>query len=830
MHLTSSRRRWCLICLMAALASPAAPAAARDHGPTVAADHSTIAGSPAPGSVQSFLDRQPGALKRHRDGKYTAAQAIEGYAAYYSLNPHILLALLELDSHLLSEPKPATAVLNRPFGMSGPLGFVAQIDWATREIRAGFGPYTADPVVQFSDGTTATISRKQDPSLVAVQRFLAAGHTQAEWKSLADGYLPLFQRYFGDEPLAPTPTATPTVSSGFLGLPWAAGARMIHSSYFDHVYPTVDQGSDGNDFMLNYLGHSNLSYNTHDGHDFYFPDQPIGTPIIAAAPGMAYAFSTPGNGVVIRHGGALAGYETVYWHLDQFDAKFQDAVDAQVGVPVAAGDVLGTSGKSGFTDGGAHLHFEVRHNGRELDPYGWYGGGADPCAAWVKCEASVWLWNESLRGFYDFTPPDAVALPDTDPPVGTLTVRQPGDPSLLVHFDHQPVASIGSGFPEINASQGGMLRYSPGVFGEALTVPAGVDVTYPISGNVELDAGTIAVWANLSGEYPATSTNRHYLFAASENPGDSRHNTYTNTLTLRRQVLGGAPEWNFWTVDAAGIRHDLVVSDTLQPGWHHFAVSWSVATKTKRLFIDGVLAASASGIALPAALGNRLELGRWTNGYGEVGRPLDELAVYPRALSAAEVAELAARRDPLRGADGPVSTAAVTLNPEVKLDTNAIDAQGGIVSVQLRRDDEPWGSPLPYYDSYRWSITGTAGLHTFGIRYWDRANNSAEVTTTVRLANLPVVAAVLTDATAMTATLAFSVTSGAAPLMVQVSSAADFAGAAWQPLGSPFVWQWPWPGAPEIIYVRFRDADGVVSQPQLIGRAVQTVWLPLVVR
>ncbi|MBA3946442.1 MAG: peptidoglycan DD-metalloendopeptidase family protein [Herpetosiphonaceae bacterium] len=790
----------------------------------------SVAGNPDPGTVQSFLDSQPGVLKQFHDGPRSAAHIIESYAAYYSLNPHILLTLLELGPGLLSEPHPAQTILDRPFGSLGPAGFTAQIDWATREVRAGFGPYSKDPVVTFVDGSTTTISRQQEPSVVAVQRFLALGHTQTEWRGFVDRYAPLFKHYFGDEPMAPTPTATPKATQGFLGLPWPAGTRMIHAAYFDHVYPTVDKGSDGNNFIVTYLGTSNVSYNTHDGHDFYFPDKPIGTPILAAAPGIAYAFSTPGNGVVVRHGGQYAGYETVYWHLDQFDVKFQGKIDNQIGVPVQAGEVLGVSGKSGFTDGGAHLHFEVRHNGLEVDPYGWYGGGSDPCAAWTAgCEASVWLWSDSLRGTYDFTPPNSPAVPDIDPPTGTLSVVQQPELSLLVHFDGHPVPSIGMGFPEITAADGAALHYSDGVFGKAVTVPAGVNLTYPITGNVDLNAGTIALWANVPQSFPTNGTNRHYLFAASENPGDSAHNIYTNTLTLRHQVNQNVPEWNFWTVDAAGLRHDLVVTDTLQPGWHHFAVTWDKPTGAKRLFIDGVLAGQATGVALPSGFGERLEVGRWTTGYGEAGIPMDELAVWKRALAHAELADLATRHDIDSPNVGAIGSAPAVPTRDVTLDTNAIDARGGIVSVQLKRDNEAWGDPLPYYDSYRWSITGTPGLHSFAVRYTDSANNSTEVTTIILLAEPPVGEARLTQSDASTGTFSLAVPNAVGPVMFQVGAIADLSDVAWEPLVPSKTWTWT-PGAPQIAYLRFRDANGLIGSTLLLGPDMHQIFVPLLNR
>ena len=59
---------------------------------------------------------------------------------------------------LLSDPSAPDDALRRPFGALGPDGFAAQVDWAARELRAGFGPYDRPPVVQFTDGTTLTLT------------------------------------------------------------------------------------------------------------------------------------------------------------------------------------------------------------------------------------------------------------------------------------------------------------------------------------------------------------------------------------------------------------------------------------------------------------------------------------------------------------------------------------------------------------------------------------------------------------------------------------------------------------------------------------------------
>jgi murein DD-endopeptidase MepM/ murein hydrolase activator NlpD len=722
------------------------------------------AGEVEDGGVQAFLDAQPGPLKRYQEDGRSAAAIVEGAALYYGLSPRLHLALLEATAGLISDPSPPDEALLRPFGPAGPSGFGAQVDWASRELRAGLGPYTRPPTIRFSDGVTITLTLDQAPEGVAVQRFLARGRDSVEWRAAVEAFGKAFERYFANQIVqvgpgigSGEPEAAPQpAGEGFLLQPWPAGVRVVHLAYFDHVYPTVDSGDDGNGYVVNYLGQGNVQYDGHDGHDYYFPDQPVGTPILAAADGVAYARTHRGYGVVIAHPG---GYETVYWHLDGFAPLFDGLIDSGRGVPVRAGAFLGTSGATGFVRGTPHLHFEVRRFGRQIDPYGWQGPGADPCAAYAACLPGAWLWSPALGGTYDFTQPgtlpplpsdgasaaqsgqpdgltaaggsaadDAASFTppassvDTAPPVGTLAVQPPAGLLFAAAFDGHAVQSVGRGFPTFY----GRPRFAEGRSGEGLVLGA-AGLTYPVAGNLKPAAGTISLWAALPEHYPAGRIPRHYLFAASASPDGAP--VYSGTLALRRDAAGpgGPPAWTFWTTaDGEATRDLLSAPDSFGPGWHHFAVTWDAETGEKALYLDGVRAAAAGGVTLPAAFGDVLQLGRFTYGGGPIGAVLDDLAVYGRALTPGEIAALAA---------APPATAVapqVLTSRTVRLDTNAIDDQGGIVAVQLGLDGV-FEDPQPYYDSYRWVLPAVPGRHELAVRYGDRAGNTATVTQTVEL-------------------------------------------------------------------------------------------------
>lgn len=694
-----------------------------------------VAAQPGNGDVQRFLETQSGPLKQLREDGRTAATIIESAAFYYGLSPQIHLALLETTAGLLSQTAPGDEALQYPFGRNGPPGFAAQIDWATRELRAGLGPYSRPPTLRFTDGVTLTLTLDQSPEGVAVQRFLANGRTSTEWRTAVERFGEVFAAYFDNQlvqidPSRPPgqnlPAPTESTRYGFLLQPWPAGTRVEHLAYFDHVYPTVDAGLPGNGYVVNYLGQSGMQYDGHDGHDYHFPDQPIGSPILAAAAGIAYARTHRGNGVVILHD---HGYETVYWHLDGFAQIFADLIDRNAGVPVQAGDFIGTSGRSGFVRGTPHLHFEVRRYGRQVDPYGWYGPGPDPCSAYAGCLPSVWLWHSSLIGTYHFTPPDlrsAVPQPmqanhEQHGPPATVTLNPPADLLFAATFDGHIVQEVGRGF----AATTGTARFEQGRGSDQALLLNRFELDYPTEGNLNLAQGTMSLWVNVPDSYPQGTIPRHYLLATSANPGAAP--VYPGTLALRRDQVGpeGEPAWIFWTTaDDEASRDLLAAPDTLAPGWHHVAITWDAARGSKALYLDGTLAAATTGITLPTEVGSRLHIGRFTSGGGPSNMILDELQIFDHAMEAEAIEHMAT----VLPED---QTMPVVLSERtIRLDTNALSADGGIVAVQLGLNDQ-LEDPQPYYDAYRWTLEAEPGLHELSVRYTDRLNRTTIVTRTV---------------------------------------------------------------------------------------------------
>tara|TARA_A100001011_G_C14319643_1_gene849836 strand:- start:41 stop:946 length:906 start_codon:yes stop_codon:yes gene_type:complete len=101
-------------------------------------------------------------------------------------------------------------------------------------------------------------------------------------------------------------------------------------------------------------------YKMHEGQDF---SGKVGTPIYATADGVVKSskrYGSYGNYIEIDHGN---GYVTIYAHLNKRITKR--------GASVTRGDQIGTLGNTGRSTA-AHLHYEVKYRGKNLDPQDYY--------------------------------------------------------------------------------------------------------------------------------------------------------------------------------------------------------------------------------------------------------------------------------------------------------------------------------------------------------------------------------------------------------------------------------------------------------------------------
>jgi len=123
-----------------------------------------------------------------------------------------------------------------------------------------------------------------------------------------------------------------------------------------HIAPVVEGGRFFSGF--GWRRHAGGGGAHHSGIDI---SAPPGTPVRAAAAGEVVELGRQGafgRLIRIRHS---VDVETVYAHLSGY------ARDLKVGRRVRQDEIIGYVGSSGRASG-PHLHFEVHHNGRAIDP------------------------------------------------------------------------------------------------------------------------------------------------------------------------------------------------------------------------------------------------------------------------------------------------------------------------------------------------------------------------------------------------------------------------------------------------------------------------------
>ena len=108
----------------------------------------------------------------------------------------------------------------------------------------------------------------------------------------------------------------------------------------------------------------------------------------------------------------------------------------------------------------------------------------------------------------------------------------------------------------------------------------------------------------------------------------------------------------------------------------------------------------------------------------------DDLAIFNRALTTPEIAQIAASPEPLRAAMTRVG------GRDIRLETHALDDAGGIMSVQIGVDGV-FGDPQPYSDSSQVSLPSATGSYTVAARFFDRSENSTTISATVTIATPP---------------------------------------------------------------------------------------------
>ena len=302
--------------------------------------------------INAFVQSQGGYLAQYQeqlnDRPFTGAQIVERVAQDYSVNPRLLLAVIQYQSHWLTDANPKKGTLEDPIGLGNPArkGLYSGLNWAADTLNQGFYVWKVGGAATWllADDSVVPVDPTINAGTAAVQYFFSKFYNRQDWTQVVSegGFFATYSALFGYpfdlaiEPLQPADLKQPV-----LQLPFEPGK--------DWAFTGGPHGgwADGSAWAA---------------LDFAPPSEQLGCVqsdewVVASA-----------DGVIVRAGdGAVLedldgdGFEQTGWVLLYMHIETRDRI--QAGAQVKAGDRIGHPSCEGGVSDGTHVHLARRYNG-----------------------------------------------------------------------------------------------------------------------------------------------------------------------------------------------------------------------------------------------------------------------------------------------------------------------------------------------------------------------------------------------------------------------------------------------------------------------------------
>lgn len=305
--------------------------------------------------ISPFVADAGGYLRTYReyrtDGWYNGAEVINRVAYENSVNPRLLLALVEFQSNWLYGEPSNLAETDYPIGWNDFKfkDLYKQLTWAVEQLSIGYYGWRAGTLTEitFPDETTLRLAPTLNAGSVAMQYLFSRLYDEREWGGILyspDGFTALYETMFGNpwmraqsvEPLFPHDISQPELELPFEeGKTWnlTGGPHAVWGKYgvlaaLDFAPPTDEPGCI-----------SSFEW------------------VTAAASGLVIRSY---NGIVLIDLDG-DGYEQTGWSLFYLHIYHTDRVPA--GAWVNKGDPLGHPSCEGGVATGTHVHIARKYNG-----------------------------------------------------------------------------------------------------------------------------------------------------------------------------------------------------------------------------------------------------------------------------------------------------------------------------------------------------------------------------------------------------------------------------------------------------------------------------------
>lgn len=313
--------------------------------------------------VADFIQQRGGYLSVFAEdvnGEFlTAAQIVMLVAENYSVNPRLLLALIEHRSGWVTNSFPAQT--DFALGIADPsrYGLYYQLTYAADELNRGYYLWRANAIasVVLADGSVAPIDPTVNAGTVGVQQFFAKLDDRVTWQSdvgspelnpasFYNTYFLLFGQHpfdFAVEPLVPSWLHQPRMA-----LPFERGVTWYFTG--------GPHGAWENGYAL-----AALDFVPFDYADTWCQSEQW--------------ITTVTSGLIVRSGNGQVildidsdGFEQTGWVVLFLHVEDRDRIEA--GLHVKAGDLLGHPSCKGGNADATHLHLARKYNGEWISADG----------------------------------------------------------------------------------------------------------------------------------------------------------------------------------------------------------------------------------------------------------------------------------------------------------------------------------------------------------------------------------------------------------------------------------------------------------------------------
>jgi murein DD-endopeptidase MepM/ murein hydrolase activator NlpD len=350
--------------------------------PTPVLPDSEVVDSPSASdfNLADYVTNEGGYLSHYTEAvgseRLTGTEIVQRVVDHNSINPRLLLSLLEFRTHWVTQANPADQNLTTPMGYNIPEdpGLYLELSLTAKLLNMGYYGWREGSLttLEFTDGQTARLAPRLNAGSVALQYLFARLYPAGIWQGQLygkTGLTTLYTEMFGG-PSARAAAVGPLFPAGLqppaLELPFGPGESWAFTAGPHEDWNTGTP--------LGALDFAPITGETHCAVSTAWTR--------AAAPGMVIS-SSPGEVLQALDGpdGNLSGWVLLYLHM-------ASAGRAPAGVHLNSGDPVGHPSCEGGETTGTHVHLARKYHGE------WIGAG-DP----LPFVLSGWTANPGARPY-----------------------------------------------------------------------------------------------------------------------------------------------------------------------------------------------------------------------------------------------------------------------------------------------------------------------------------------------------------------------------------------------------------------------------------------------